>query len=294
MEMIISWACNNNCRFCSEDEFKREAIEKGCLKRDFEAIYRNMVEFREKGYDHITFLGGEPTIHKDIIKIVASAKRLGFRTIFMTTNGRMLSRDKFAESIIAAGLNEVCISIHGTKETHEMMTRADGSYEQAIRALENLEGRIPIMTNSVITGDNMEDLPRLMTALNRFRLTRCAVAYPLLRGSMLNDGKIATYSEVMPYLRDIVSKSKHDIRISNIPMCILGDLDNHSDDIGYDERDYDNELGDDGKRYEDGVDEIRIDICKTCKHNKICRGIPREYIEMFSDKEFKGLKTRKR
>ena len=285
IEIILSWACNNNCIFCSEDELKKIAIKKNKFTRSYEELKKDIENYANKGYNHITFLGGEPTIHKDIIKIINFTKTKGFKTIFITTNGRMLSNKNFANKIISAGLNEVCISIHGTYEIHNKMTRSSNSYNQAIQALNNLNGKIKLMTNSVITKENMNNLPSLMKILNEYKLERCAVAYPLLRGNMLNN-EIPTYSDVYPHLKEIIKASRHKIKISNVPSCMLRDIENNSDDIEYDERDYKSALNDSGKRFEDGIDEIKIKKCEICKFNNYCRGIPREYIEKFTDREF--------
>ena len=285
IEIILSWICNNNCIFCSEDELKKIAIKKNKFTRSYDEIKEDIQNYAEKGYNHITFLGGEPTIHRDIIKIVNFAKNKGFKTIFITTNGRMLSNKDFVDKIISAGLNEVCISIHGTFEVHDKMTRSSNSYNQAIRALDNLNGKIKLMTNSVITKENIDNLASLMKILNDYELERCAIAYPLLRGNMLNN-EIPTYSDVYPHLKDIVEASKHKVRISNIPFCMLKGIEKNSDDIGYDERDYKSALDDSGKRFEDGIDETKIKKCKICEFNQECRGIPKEYIKKFSKKEF--------
>lgn len=99
--------------------------------------------FVDAGVDKIRFTGGEPTVRKDILDIIAQVNKLrprGLKTIGMTTNGIVLSK-KMAD-FKAAGLNTVNISLD-TMDPHlfQIITRRNGhdkvlaSIEAALRMM---------------------------------------------------------------------------------------------------------------------------------------------------------------
>ena len=66
---------------------------------------------RKNGAEKIVFTGGEPTIRKDILNLVAYAKKIGFSDILIITNGRMCSYPEFMDKLVANGLTSLCFSL---------------------------------------------------------------------------------------------------------------------------------------------------------------------------------------
>ena len=54
-----------------------------------EPIIEALESARAAGATHLTFLGGEPTIHKRFLEALAKAVELGFEHIVIFTNGVM-------------------------------------------------------------------------------------------------------------------------------------------------------------------------------------------------------------
>ena len=88
-------------------------------------------------------IGGEPTVRPDIISLIKFAKELNFDVIMIATNGRMLSYEDFARTILKAGLNSLVFSIHGhTAKLHDSLTRAPGSFKQLNKGVKNVQKKI--------------------------------------------------------------------------------------------------------------------------------------------------------
>ena len=158
--IITGYKCNNMCQFCI-DENKRDLPNKTTQQ-----IMQEMTNARQRGTTYLEMIGGESTIRPDIILLVSSAKKLGFETISMATNGRMLSYDKFARQIIEAGLTDLIFSIHGhNAKLHDSLTRSKGSFDQLIKGFKNVKKFFPVNIQIVnVTGGGIVGLGKTATA----------------------------------------------------------------------------------------------------------------------------------
>ena len=89
--IITGYQCNNRCRFCLDSE-KRGLPQKTTLE-----IKKEMLWAKSQKSSYLEIIGGEATIRPDIINLIQFAKNLGFKTITMSTNGRMFSYLEFTE-----------------------------------------------------------------------------------------------------------------------------------------------------------------------------------------------------
>ncbi len=221
-DVKIGFACNNKCVFCAQGN-KRKILP--TLK--FEDVVERMTRAREHA-DSIVLTGGEPTVHKRIIEIVAAAKRLGFTRIQIQTNGRLLSQQRVLGALLHAGANEFSPSIHGsTAEIHDGLTLAPGSFEQTLQGLRNLAAAgVSVITNSVITQSNTADLPALVELLGSVGMRNCQLAFVHAVGTALElvDEVMPRFTDVLPHLRQARDVARrYDMRLVTeaIPLCML-------------------------------------------------------------------------
>lgn len=151
--------CNQRCLFCLD----RYAQTGGALDAAF--IRRDLARGRKRGLKRVVLSGGEPTVHPDFVKIVATARELGYEHIQTITNGRRLCYPGFLSSAVAAGLDEVTFSLHGnTPALHDRLTQVPGSFVQAVAAL-----RAALKTGLIVSVDvviNRLNLPVLREHLD--------------------------------------------------------------------------------------------------------------------------------
>lgn len=116
--------CNHKCIFCfAHSEFSKRKIYPQIMRRNI--VEKILLEAKENGIG-IEELGlhisGEPLLYNDYSKIVSYAKKLGFKYIYMTTNGALGDIARFKE-IFDAGLDSIRFSINAAsrelyKEIH--------------------------------------------------------------------------------------------------------------------------------------------------------------------------------
>jgi radical SAM protein with 4Fe4S-binding SPASM domain len=128
--LVLTYACNLKCSFCYAGY---EVFGKPKTMRLAEA--KAAIDFMASlGIRTFTLLGGEPTIHRDLLDVVryAAGRQMG---PWIVTNGVKIADLGFAESLVSAGLKGGCISLHGDNaEQHDAVTGIPGSFDKAMRA----------------------------------------------------------------------------------------------------------------------------------------------------------------
>ncbi|MBI5533744.1 MAG: radical SAM protein [Deltaproteobacteria bacterium] len=293
-DVKIGFACNNRCVFCAQGH-KRE----GCAQVPFDELVRRMRQGRETS-DELVLTGGEPTARRDIVKVVAAAKAMGFREIQLQTNGRMLAYDRLVDELIRAGATEFSPALHGpTAEIHDALTRAVGSYEQTVAGIRNVAARgMPIVTNSVVVRANVPHLVALVDLLGSLGVTQSQLAFVHPVGTAFE-----MFDEVVPRLTDVVEPiarcaevaARRGMRLVTeaVPLCFLRGMQElaveqhipHTTVIDLDgvPFDYSQWRPVEGKSHGPP--------CEACAVARACEGPWREYVDKFGWDEFKPIVT---
>ncbi len=296
-EIGLGYTCNNRCCFCSEYYHRTSDIaEEARQQITTAAIKKKMIELRRKGVDHLTFLGGEPTIRKDFIELVDFARRCRFRTIFVTTNGRRFSDRTFMQEAFEAGLSRVNLSIHGPNAAvHDAATGSPGAFEDLAAALQNLqEAGHDFWATSVIHSHNADKLPELMRFLIDQHASRIHWAFvrPVGRAYEHFDEIVPTYRAIAPGLHDALTMAKRENRrvtVANVPLCHLGEFAAMADELYWNRqpirRHVEKFVALHGEKRESGYAvtgghyKLKAASCATCRFFLVCDGVPGEYVE---------------
>ncbi len=158
----ITYKCANRCVFCATGDRITAALS-------WDKIDAVLREHREQGTDQLDIDGGEPTMHPRLIDAIHLARDLGYRSINVTSNGRLLRDRAYAKSLVDSGVTHLLISLHGaTAAVHDEATGVAGSFEQTVSGIDNVMALRPaeIATglNVTITTGNVDHLMPL-TAL---------------------------------------------------------------------------------------------------------------------------------
>jgi MoaA/NifB/PqqE/SkfB family radical SAM enzyme len=154
--ILVTHACNFRCLMCA---FGRGTKPEGELET--EEIFDIIRQYREMGLEYCTFSGGEPLLRKDLVQLVAEAKRCGFPNIQVTTNGSLLT-EKRARELLDAGMNRISVSIDGYGETHEVQRQVPGAWVKTTDAL-----RLLARLRDESYKDLALDVPITLSPLNR-------------------------------------------------------------------------------------------------------------------------------
>ncbi len=115
--------CNLQCRTCMRSTWDEQT---GDMPVEvFNKLLRGLRTIPT--FSTISFWGiGEPLMHPEIIGMIRSANRLGYKTE-MITNGLLLDRD-MAEGLVDAGLDTLIVSVDGTSSESYLDIRKGSSF----------------------------------------------------------------------------------------------------------------------------------------------------------------------
>jgi AdoMet-dependent heme synthase len=126
----ISDHCNETCAHCYQVQGR-----KGEMSTD--EIFRLIDELAQIGVLLLTLSGGEATLRKDFLEIVAHARKRGF-AIRLFTNGLTMTRE-LARSLAELAVQNVEISLYSTQaEVHDFVTGVPRSFERTVAGVRNL------------------------------------------------------------------------------------------------------------------------------------------------------------
>jgi MoaA/NifB/PqqE/SkfB family radical SAM enzyme len=174
-EFALNNACNANCGFCNfaRDKLPKERWEYVERQGAFDAID---ILFRQ-GIRYLILTGGEPTLHPDLIDIIAHASAKGMK-VMMVSNAGLLKPRRIAD-YADAGLSSFVISIDAADaEAHEANRGLPGVCDKIREANAEIESLGMIATASV-TLSRLLDLDKLPAFLKDLGFTSVTFSYPL-------------------------------------------------------------------------------------------------------------------
>lgn len=130
--------CNMNCPICFAN-----ANQAGYV---YEPTYDEIVAMLEMLRSEepikctaVQFSGGEPTIHKDFIKIIRKAKEMGFAQVQVATNGLTFAKSvDFCREAAEAGLNTIYLSFDGVSDDIYIQARDRKMFGTKLKVLDNI------------------------------------------------------------------------------------------------------------------------------------------------------------
>jgi len=296
LDIKLGFKCNNNCLCCPAAHMKHLGDQ------SFSEIRRELIEGIERGAREVVLTGGEPTVRKDILKIVTLCNDLGFEFIQLQTNGRMFSYKGFCEKLIEAGITEFGPSLHGpTAKIHDYLTQSSGAFNQVVQGIKNLKelGQIVII-NSVITKFNYKHLPETAELLVGLGVDQYQFAFPHLVGNAWNNADLICpkKSAIEPFLKkglDIGIRAGVSVMVEAYPFCFLKGYETYSSDLHMPPADIADANGFKENQHLErrASGKLKHEKCGECRFDLLCEGPWREYPEKFGWDEFKPVKGKK-
>ena len=100
VDIKLGYQCNNFCRFCIVAPKRNKFPNKSAGE------VKDALKKARDECNGVIFMGGEPTIQKNLIYYVKYAKDLNYEEIHITSNGRMFSLKDYCRELSEKG--EVC------------------------------------------------------------------------------------------------------------------------------------------------------------------------------------------
>ena len=156
-------ACNYKCKHC----YLENIPEKNEMNAD--EIKRIFSNSRLLKNARVGISGGEPFMKKDIVEILSTISKLGYK-LEMTTNGAFPERVK--EFLNKSNKNkiDIAVSIDGLENSNDKI-RAKGGFEKAVKTLEIIKeiGINKLQVNVVIQKlniDHLNEIKEYFSSLN--------------------------------------------------------------------------------------------------------------------------------
>lgn len=225
--LVFTMQCNSNCIMCPCSELSRRNGQP-CSADELITIMRYMPE----NVAHLTLTGGEPTLLKeDFFEVLSYIQNNRSGTHFqLLTNGRAFADYKFTERFIQhlPDCVDIGIPVYGyNSQTHDSITRAEGSFKEAIIGIHNLlHYHIDIEIRIVLTKMNVDFLDRIAAYIVKYLPGVNKVAF---MGLELMGNAAKNMEEVWVPYEEAVRKSEKainyliangiNVQIFNIPLC---------------------------------------------------------------------------
>ncbi len=298
-DILLNYNCNAKCHFCSQDfDWRKEPND-----LPFEKAVEHMYMAYKNGYRRLGFTGGEPTIRRELPKLIALARKIGYGYVRIQTNGVRIADFDYVKTLADAGLTFVKYSIHGhTAELHDKLVGVPGAFDKCLKSIENLKKlRVGIGVNIVLNEWNYRHLVEFYELfLLKLQLSNFVIIAPLYEGNMqLNDlegAKIgAKITDMAPYIKKAyevftkINYPKPPLLLHFTP-CILPGYEQQM--LGWSafntmvvsptgvKRDLDMTAS---------AHTIKTDECKKCLYNDRCIGFDSSYARVYGTSEIKAL-----
>ncbi len=130
LSLEVTTNCNSSCSHCF---VRARGSGKSNLAPD--VVQTIVREGYQAGYRHLHITGGEPLMWDGLHRVLDHAFATGYQTVFLNTNGTLLSGEASRMLSSYTGLT-ISITIQGPESLHDSM-RGKGSYNKALEGLEN-------------------------------------------------------------------------------------------------------------------------------------------------------------
>ncbi len=135
ISLFLTYRCNLRCSMCgqwgisgSSRELSPEVLKSELTLDELKSVIDEVRFYKP----NITLFGGEPLLYKDWAALVGHIKGAGLRCNIIT-NAMML--EKYAEEIVALGVDEIIFSLDGTREIHDKIRGGEGIFDKATAGL---------------------------------------------------------------------------------------------------------------------------------------------------------------
>jgi radical SAM protein with 4Fe4S-binding SPASM domain len=179
----------------------------------------------ELGIEHCALVGGEPTLHPDLLPLIRYSSQKGMK-VSIVTNGRRFADLRLCEEAIEAGVDRVSISIEGTTPSiHEKITQQSGSYRDTSSALRNfLSLGFHVDAITTICTSNQYNLYAMVDYLIDLGMKDAVfnLCTPSVAG--LQSGEVLEPEAIAEILDRLMSYRPNDIRLTVVtpfPPCLV-------------------------------------------------------------------------
>jgi len=171
------------------------------------------------GYGRCILLGGEPTLHPDLIEIILYGYALGIQ-FALVSNGLRFADEAFCDEVIAAGLGEVTLSLTATAAKSTLFSKSEKGYFNLTR-----RGLTPQITVTIASSTTAQLSDMLYwIVMKRIERVNFNVGIPIILPSGIDASETLPPDELgertMQIYRAGQALGVH-MTFRNLPLCVL-------------------------------------------------------------------------
>lgn len=277
----LTLACNQRCVFCPTDGTSETIVTEPRER------LRTLRRWADAGVTWVSFSGGEPTLVKELPALLAAATSFGIRDRELITNGVRLADPAYFDTLIAAGLNRLFVSLHAHQPgLSDRLTGRPGDFESTVACLRlAVERGLRPTVNHVICAPNHHELAEFVDFLSALTANRASLTFAFITPLYLagqHPELIPRLSDVRPHLHAALDRAEAtglDVVVLSrpgIPPCFLGprrlnfsDLPKHVHRIAS----------------EDAHKKQKGPQCVRCMYDSVCPGLWKGYTALHGTDE---------
>ena len=174
----VTTRCNVACPHCfaRSGTFDDTSLPEDLVKQIVREAY-------DTGYRRLHLTGGEPLLWQGLFETLDYTFAMGFKTVFLNTNGTLITKDVASNLAAYDGLT-VSVSLEGSEALHDRL-RGVGSFNRAVRGIEAaLDAGVGIYVFAMATKSLLADLPHFADRIyKKFPATKRLSLIPLVNAN---------------------------------------------------------------------------------------------------------------
>ena len=215
----VNTKCNSRCLWCY-----KESDLSSPKSMSFGMAEKSVRFFSDLKIEDCIFIGGEPTLHPDLISLVSIAKQGAIKNVTIVTNGIKLSERRYAGDLAESGVDRFSISIHSSeKQIHETISGVK-KWDMTMKGIKNtVELGVKCSINLVAGKENLDTICQSARDLLDLGVSEIVVSCALPR---MIDSSFCDEFALSPLIfselaRKILFLPQNVVLLMELPLCIL-------------------------------------------------------------------------
>ena len=174
--------CNLRCRHCyiNPEQQGKETLPSKTVRKWLKELTDENKE------SNLIFIGGEPTLHPDLALLIRAAKKMGYASVTVDTNGFFFNQ--ILDKVTPEEVDYFSVGLDGScKEVNDVI-RGTGSYDKCIAGIqEALKKEFQVSLIYTVSQSNIGDLKNMPSLLKALGIKRFFIQVVGIRGRSAQD-----------------------------------------------------------------------------------------------------------